>query len=737
MGDYHVEKEYAESDEGVTFGPVMKGEVHRAQIGTTDLDRLTGESSDDESIEETPSPAPSGTWVFSPRTPEQIQANRDAISSEITGKLTQRDGWENWQWSYSPPINDPVPTQLQLLKDSKGEGDRDYQIKNAVWHEMRLEGACNATVSYDGPKVTWGRGYAMHSGGLQLMKVIFANYPHVKQKFLDYGIHYNGSHLVVAKSPNEMTTTSTKDEGNRFILDYSKEGTGEKSLIAVFILIAEGELRQEVVDAQFETLFRANMAGDVPDYARNWPDLVIQVVAHTHHWMPIWGWKGAPPKFPCLWDKDTNTIGKVLKRFAQGVADGGAYKNGAAKLMRNGALVHDKVDVLSHFRGPAYASGERYRQGWGDLIAWKEIINSGCPDALSITKAELSDSANTQYGGIVFYLEKSNSYYSYPGIENYYSDVVERLTYPPDKTMKELLKEIEKMSYSQVCDIKNNYSEKIETTYGVRVKMAVVAVRHKKLTIKQPRPKPDKNVVINDPGMSKITSDDRNEIIKYIGGNVETDIPDEAIARLRESKFDECASILNGRSMDHIVETLKKCDVYQLEQLEKNHSWTYDTRVWVAIVAVMISKRYSPDMDSWHLLDSAEYRKLPKNSDQDGAILKVLGMSAAQADEPLVKLELGYSEDCARILNGRSIEHILSTLRPVAKDKLNRLLNSYKSLELEKKYGCHVLLSTEAVLRKSASTSVKQAFKTEYAKYYDGFSDTKKKIFCDEMGIAV
>ncbi len=193
--------------------------------------------------------------------------------------------------------------------------------------------------------------------------------------------------------------------------------------------------------------------------------------------------------------------------------------------------------------------------------------------------------------------------------------------------------------------------------------------------------------------------------------------------------------------MDHILSTLKKLDIFQIESLKGNYSWKYGGRVWVAVEAMRIVRSNAPQSTQTHekyrLLDNDEYRNLPAGSDQPRAILALFEMTQAQADEPLVLLNVKKYDDCVRILNGRSIPHILATLRPVVRERLVDLKLAHTTHDLAARYSGHVLLATEAILRKNAPVSRREALKTDHAEHFNALNGTQKKEICDEMRIPV
>jgi hypothetical protein len=307
---------------------------------------------------------------------KQIKTNRDQVDTSKLSLMPYRS-----QYGYSYSGTTPVsPSAIQIM--GSAPQNRADQVKKLVWEEMRSEGGTSAINAYDIQMLTWGRGFAGAAGTLPfVMKILFKD-PEVRNTFLPYGIAYQNGWMVVNTDTGHIET-----ERNALALIQATP-----QLLGVFIKIAETtnadpakNLSQKVTNAQWQVLTMRGAAGDVPQWAYQWDDRWIQLVAHISHWWPKTGWSKEYMR--------AKSIRDILMIWGD---------KAAGKKEANGAMIVSNADTLGNFKV------------WGKGVAW-QAITSVYAEPMPYVRSQLTDKRNKQFANKLFILAPQNAgYYIYP-----------------------------------------------------------------------------------------------------------------------------------------------------------------------------------------------------------------------------------------------------------------------------------------------------------------------------------
>ncbi len=171
---------------------------------------------------------------------------------------------------------------------SNADARREH-VNRVVWQEVAGEGSSASINTYDGANsdrskdkanLTWGRGFL--SGGQlgEKMGYLFQRDPSVRDILLDAGFTFrSGQWLAVNTSTGLVEVGPGALELVRF----------DKKILSLLIEIGEDPAhKQNVVDAEWDTV--AHHAGGVPQAVvdQNWSDEAIAFAAHCVHWGSSW-----------------------------------------------------------------------------------------------------------------------------------------------------------------------------------------------------------------------------------------------------------------------------------------------------------------------------------------------------------------------------------------------------------------------------------------------------------------
>ena len=189
---------------------------------------------------------------------------------------------------------------------------KQLRARRAVWKEFAHEGGSNAINAWDNARVTWGRGMAASGGQLQdFVQRMLDKDPAVRRDFRKFGIDIAGKQFQVVNTANGAIEVG--DEALELL-------EGKKELLASLIALGNAH-HQALVDAQWAVM--KDNAAKVPDWALDWSEEAIQLVAHMTHGGSAYGWmaKGKDaagrPSGDELYKATNGDIGKILSTWGR------------------------------------------------------------------------------------------------------------------------------------------------------------------------------------------------------------------------------------------------------------------------------------------------------------------------------------------------------------------------------------------------------------------------------------
>lgn len=275
---------------------------------------------------------------------DQIRSNRQQqASSDVAKKLELHVYQGRYGYYYNgvrPGKPDGTPSVLTegLGPNPKPEAAKRHKALEALWTELRAEGGVGSINAYDSQLVTWGRGIGFKSGPIGVVMNALNKNADIRGEFLKYGIAYGGGFLVVNTETGAIETD----------MSALNMMMASPAMLSVFTMIAEDErYHQAVVDAQWLAIMKS--AGQIPDYALDWPESSIQLVGHITHWWPAVGW--GDDKHPRYSGTGGDPLA-IVKTFIQA---------GAGAANANGAMSVRNADTARNF------------QVWGGGVGYKAL----------------------------------------------------------------------------------------------------------------------------------------------------------------------------------------------------------------------------------------------------------------------------------------------------------------------------------------------------------------------------
>lgn len=520
-------------------------------------------------------------------------------STEIQSIVCQFESAANGSHYYARAFwngrKQPDPT-IQFFPVGMTESEK--AARRVVWEELKLEGNSSSINAYDGLyRFSWGRGFLgskdLLFGSLgTIFGRIFQNKSSA-EFFQKYGIDFSNKQLMIVNEANKAVEV----DGFAYALAQS-----DPSILAVFSLFAEQEAtRQEATNQQWTWIY--DHAAKVPEYAWSWPPQCIALAGHFVHWLPgLTEWKAY----------QKGTAREILLALANQFAAppeicGIRILKGSAK------------DIMVKL--PAYAGG----------IGYKEIQRV-CPQPLIVPKGwfdtppnQTSSTQSTNSNAGIFAFPVLNgkdvvAYYFYPVVPAIPGvlklDDISAIAHLDNASlsMKAMLAELGKKKQSS---IEGYCSQK--SSVGIKLQSALQAVQLSKANANAA----DKKAFLAQPHILAFPFDDQQTLKGYLDKNPAP--ADNAVALIKDKKWQEFIDGVQGRSMTHLLSTLQKLKAAEFASVTQTYDGRYGPRFTTALETVRVRSQGISKDDRWAYAESPSVSALPQ--EQRESIVKFLGLA--------------------------------------------------------------------------------------------------------------
>lgn len=524
------------------------------------------------------------------------KARQSTVIQNIVGQFeSAANGSHYYARTFWKDTKQPDPT-IKFFPAEMTELEK--AARRVVWDELKLEGSSSSINAYDGLyRFSWGRGF-LGSKDLLLgsLGTIFGRIFQNKSSaefFQKYGIDFSNKQLMIVNEANKAVEV----DGFAYALAQS-----DPSILAVFSLFAEQEAtRQEAINQQWTWIY--DHAAKVPEYAWSWPAPCIALAGHFVHWLPgLTEWKAY----------QKGTAGEILLAFANQFA-------ASPEICGLRILKGSPRDIMVKL--PVYAGGIGYQE-----------IRRVCPQPLVVPKGwfdspppQTSSTQSTNSNAGIFAFPVLNgtdvvAYYFYPVVPAIPGvlklDDISAIAHLDNASlsMKAILTELDKKKQSSI----EEYCRQ-KSSVGIKLQSALQAVQLSKAYAKPA----DKKAFLSQPHILAFPFADQQTLKGYLD---KTPAPaDNAMALVKDKKWQEFIDGIQGRSMPHLLGTLQKLKTAEFASVTQTYDGRYGPRFTTALETVRVRGQGLGKDDRWVHAESAPVSALPQ--DQREAIVRFLGLA--------------------------------------------------------------------------------------------------------------